>query len=61
MAQYKATNSKQSASSFRGTWRNQGLDVMTKELVALYEETEKPTSDLEFLKHLLGAFWKNQK
>jgi hypothetical protein len=29
---------------------------MTKELVALYEETQKPTSALEFLKDHLGAF-----
>ncbi|KAL1777239.1 C-Myc-binding protein [Sigmodon hispidus] len=31
------------------------LDTLTKVLVALYEEPEKPTSALDFLKHHLGA------
>ncbi|NXM78296.1 MYCBP protein, partial [Serilophus lunatus] len=31
------------------------LDVLTKVLVALYEEPEKPSSALDFLKHQLGA------
>uniref|UniRef100_A0A8V0YT59 MYC binding protein n=1 Tax=Gallus gallus TaxID=9031 RepID=A0A8V0YT59_CHICK len=31
------------------------LDTLTKVLVALYEEPEKPSSALDFLKHHLGA------
>ena len=31
------------------------LDTLTKVLVALYEEPEKPNSALDFLKHHLGA------
>ncbi|NXF77189.1 MYCBP protein, partial [Sclerurus mexicanus] len=31
------------------------LDVLTRVLVALYEEPEKPSSALDFLKHHLGA------
>uniref|UniRef100_A0A2K5D7K1 c-Myc-binding protein n=1 Tax=Aotus nancymaae TaxID=37293 RepID=A0A2K5D7K1_AOTNA len=31
------------------------LDMLTKVLIALYEEPEKPNSALDFLKHHLGA------
>ncbi|XP_029427140.1 C-Myc-binding protein isoform X2 [Rhinatrema bivittatum] len=31
------------------------LDTLTKVLVALYEEPEKPNNALDFLKHHLGA------
>ncbi|XP_031476009.1 uncharacterized protein LOC116247811 [Nymphaea colorata] len=31
------------------------LDALTKVLVALYEENEKPVSAIEFIKHSLGG------
>ena len=54
MAHYKAANLKRE--QFRRYLEKSGvLDMLTKVLVALYEEPEKPTSALEFLKHHLGA------
>ncbi|CAO2588922.1 Ras-related GTP-binding protein C [Lemmus lemmus] len=54
MAHYKAADSKRE--QFRRYLEKSGvLDTLTKVLVALYEEPEKPTSALDFLKHHLGA------
>ncbi|XP_057236250.1 C-Myc-binding protein isoform X1 [Malurus melanocephalus] len=54
MAHYKATDSKRE--QFRQYLEKSGvLDMLTKVLVALYEEPEKPDSALDFLKHHLGA------
>ncbi|XP_012370134.1 c-Myc-binding protein-like [Octodon degus] len=54
MAHYKAANSKRE--QFRRYLEKLGvLDTLTKVLVTLYEEPEKPTSALDFLKHHLGA------
>ncbi|XP_027742485.1 C-Myc-binding protein [Empidonax traillii] len=54
MAHYKAADSKRE--QFRQYLEKSGvLDVLTKVLVALYEEPEKPNSALDFLKHHLGA------
>ncbi|XP_008837707.1 c-Myc-binding protein-like [Nannospalax galili] len=54
MAYYKAVDLKR-----KQFWRyveNSGvLDMLMKVLVALYEEPEKPTSTLDFLKHHLVA------
>uniref|UniRef100_A0A8C5XFJ9 Uncharacterized protein n=1 Tax=Microcebus murinus TaxID=30608 RepID=A0A8C5XFJ9_MICMU len=50
MAHYKAAISK------RECWEKSGaLNMLTKVLVALYEEPKKPSSAVEFLKHHLGA------
>ncbi|XP_057397886.1 c-Myc-binding protein-like [Balaenoptera acutorostrata] len=54
MAHYKAADSKRE--QFRRYLEKSGvLDTLTKVLVALYEEPEKPKSALDFLKHHLGA------
>ncbi|XP_060062158.1 C-Myc-binding protein isoform X1 [Erinaceus europaeus] len=59
MAHYKAADSKRE--QFRRYLEKSGvLDTLTKGehglvLVALYEEPEKPSSALDFLKHHLGA------
>ncbi|CAI9178726.1 unnamed protein product [Rangifer tarandus platyrhynchus] len=55
MAHYKAADSKRE--QFRRYLEKLGvLDTLTKVLVALYEEPEKPNSALDsFLKHHLGA------
>ncbi|KAM8997464.1 C-Myc-binding protein [Pezoporus wallicus] len=54
MAHYKAEDSKRE--QFRRYLEKAGvLDALTKVLVALYEEPEKPNSALDFLKHHLGA------
>ncbi|KAM7133239.1 c-Myc-binding protein-like [Molossus nigricans] len=54
MAHYKATDSK--CEQFqRYLEKSKVLDILTKVLVAFYEEPEKPNSALEFLKHHLGA------
>ncbi|NXA43536.1 MYCBP protein, partial [Eudromia elegans] len=50
----KAADSKRE--QFRRYLEKSGvLDTLTKVLVALYEEPEKPNSALDFLKHHLGA------
>ncbi|XP_069478775.1 C-Myc-binding protein [Ambystoma mexicanum] len=55
MAHYKAADSKRE--QFRRYLEKAGvLDTLTKVLVALYEEPEKPNSALDFLKqHLCAA------
>uniref|UniRef100_A0A8I5NGF0 c-Myc-binding protein n=1 Tax=Papio anubis TaxID=9555 RepID=A0A8I5NGF0_PAPAN len=54
MAYYKATDSK--CEQFqRYLEKLRVLDTLTKVLVALYKEPEKPNSALDFLKHRLGA------
>ncbi|NWS98578.1 MYCBP protein, partial [Mionectes macconnelli] len=54
MANYKAADSKWE--QFRRYLEKSGvLDMLTKMLVALHEEPEKPNSALDFLKHHLGA------
>ncbi|KAM9116327.1 C-Myc-binding protein isoform 2-T2 [Pangshura tecta] len=54
MAHYKATDSKRE--QFRRYLEKSGvLDTLTKVLVALYEEPEKPNNALDFLKHHIGA------
>ncbi|KAM6335206.1 C-Myc-binding protein [Falco naumanni] len=54
MAHCKAADSKRE--QFRRYLEKSGvLDTLTKVLVALYEEPEKPNSALDFLKHHLGA------
>nr|XP_033812078.1 C-Myc-binding protein [Geotrypetes seraphini] len=54
MAHYKAADSKRE--QFRRYLEKAGvLDTLTKVLVALYEEPEKPNNALDFLKHHLGA------
>uniref|UniRef100_A0A8D0GH18 MYC binding protein n=1 Tax=Sphenodon punctatus TaxID=8508 RepID=A0A8D0GH18_SPHPU len=54
MAHYKAADSKRE--QFRRYLEKSGvMDSLTKVLVALYEEPEKPNSALDFLKHHLGA------
>ncbi|XP_069731506.1 C-Myc-binding protein isoform X1 [Phaenicophaeus curvirostris] len=54
MAHYKGADSKRE--QFRRYLERSGvLDTLTKVLVALYEEPEKPSSALDFLKHHLGA------
>ncbi|XP_021231153.1 C-Myc-binding protein [Numida meleagris] len=54
MAHHKAADSKRE--QFRRYLEKSGvLDTLTKVLVALYEEPEKPSSALDFLKHHLGA------
>ncbi|XP_073174129.1 C-Myc-binding protein isoform X1 [Lepidochelys kempii] len=54
MAHYKAADSKRE--QFRRYLEKSGvLDTLTKVLVALYEEPEKPNSALDFLKHHIGA------
>ncbi|XP_036597074.1 c-Myc-binding protein-like [Trichosurus vulpecula] len=54
MAHYKVANSK--SEEFRRYLEKSGVpDTLTKVLVALYEEPEKPNSAPDFLKHHLGA------
>ncbi|NWT07466.1 MYCBP protein, partial [Mionectes macconnelli] len=54
MVNYKAADSKRE--QFHKYLEKSGvLDVLTKALVALHEEPEKPKSALDFLKHHLGA------
>ncbi|KAM3829480.1 C-Myc-binding protein [Vipera latastei] len=54
MANYKAADSKRE--QFRRYLEKSGvMDTLTKVLVALYEEPEKPSCALDFLKHHLGA------
>ncbi|XP_059564349.1 c-Myc-binding protein-like [Myotis daubentonii] len=54
MAHYKAANSKHE--QFQRYLEKSGvLDTLTKGLVALYEEPEKPNGALDFLKHHLGV------
>nr|XP_020656249.1 C-Myc-binding protein [Pogona vitticeps] len=51
---YKAADSKRE--QFRRYLEKSGvMDTLTKVLVALYEEPEKPNCALGFLKHHLGA------
>ncbi|XP_072836254.1 C-Myc-binding protein isoform X1 [Pogona vitticeps] len=51
---YKAADSKRE--QFRRYLEKSGvMDTLTKVLVALYEEPEKPNCALDFLKHHLGA------
>ncbi|XP_033618530.1 c-Myc-binding protein-like [Fukomys damarensis] len=53
MAHYKAATKRE---QFRRYLEKSGvLDMLTKVLVALYEEPEKPNSALDFLKHPLGV------
>ncbi|OCT94369.1 c-Myc-binding protein [Xenopus laevis] len=54
MANYKAADSKRE--QFRRYLEKAGvLDTITKVLVALYEEPEKPNNALDFLKQHMGA------
>ncbi|KAM6967374.1 C-Myc-binding protein [Aplochiton taeniatus] len=54
MAHYRASDSKRE--QFRRYLEKAGvLDSLTSVLVALYEETEKPTNALDFLKQNLGV------
>ncbi|XP_048357927.1 C-Myc-binding protein [Sphaerodactylus townsendi] len=54
MANSKAADSKRE--QFRRYLEKSGvMDSLTKVLVALYEEPEKPNCALDFLKHHLGA------
>ncbi|KAL8220405.1 PREDICTED: C-Myc-binding protein [Gekko japonicus] len=54
MANSKAADSKRE--QFRRYLEKSGvMDTLTKVLVALYEEPEKPNCALDFLKHHLGA------
>ncbi|NP_001017035.1 C-Myc-binding protein [Xenopus tropicalis] len=54
MANYKAADSKRE--QFRRYLEKAGvLDTLTKVLVALYEEPEKPNNALDFLKQHMGA------
>ncbi|XP_005988799.1 C-Myc-binding protein [Latimeria chalumnae] len=54
MAQYRAVDSKRE--QFRRYLEKAGvLDSLTKVLVALYEEPEKPNNALDFLKQHLGT------
>ena len=50
MAHYKAAHQ-----FWRYLEKSGVLDTLTKVLVVLYEEPEKPNSALDFLKHCLGA------
>lgn len=54
MTSYKPADSKRE--EFRKYLEKAGvLDALTKVLVGLYEEPEKPNNALDFLKHHLGA------
>ncbi|XP_016357461.1 C-Myc-binding protein [Sinocyclocheilus anshuiensis] len=54
MAHYRASESKRE--QFRRYLEKAGvLDSLTNVLVALYEETEKPSNALDFIKHQLGV------
>ncbi|MEE6484990.1 hypothetical protein FKM82_014125 [Ascaphus truei] len=54
MANFKAADSKRE--QFRRYLEKAGvLDTLTKVLVALYEEPEKPNNALDFLKQYMGA------
>jgi hypothetical protein len=54
MSTYKAADSKRE--EFRKYLEKAGvMDVLTKVLVGLYEEPEKPNNALDFLKQHLGA------
>lgn len=54
MSSYKAADSKRE--EFRKYLEKAGvLDALTKVLVGLYEEPEKPNNALDFLKQHLGA------
>ncbi|XP_016404304.1 C-Myc-binding protein [Sinocyclocheilus rhinocerous] len=54
MAHYRASESKRE--QFRRYLEKAGvLDSLTNVLVALYEETEKPSNALAFIKHQLGV------
>uniref|UniRef100_A0A8C1QVC5 MYC binding protein n=1 Tax=Cyprinus carpio TaxID=7962 RepID=A0A8C1QVC5_CYPCA len=54
MAHYRASESKRE--QFRRYLEKNGvLDSLTTVLVALYEETEKPSNALDFIKHQLGV------
>jgi predicted RNase H-like nuclease (RuvC/YqgF family) len=54
MSSYKAADSKRE--EFRKYLEKAGvMDVLTKVLVGLYEEPEKPNNALDFLKQHLGA------
>ncbi|KFO21653.1 c-Myc-binding protein-like [Fukomys damarensis] len=57
MAHYKAPGLKRKCEQFRRYLLAEVglLDRLTKVLVTLYEEPEKPNSALDFLKHRLGA------
>ncbi|XP_030790406.1 c-Myc-binding protein-like [Rhinopithecus roxellana] len=54
MAHYKVVDSKREQFQ-RYLGKSGVLDTLTKVLVALYEEPEKPNSALDFLKHHLEA------
>ncbi|KAK2119001.1 hypothetical protein P7K49_000387 [Saguinus oedipus] len=49
------THTETEESNTKGKEKDKVLDTLTKVLVALYEEPEKPNSALDFLKHHLGA------
>lgn len=54
MAHYKVSDSKKE--HFRRYLEKAGvIDSLTSVLVALYEQTEKPSSPLEYIKENLGA------
>eukprot|EP01135_Chromosphaera_perkinsii_P010577 Nk52_evm15s2171 gene=Nk52_evmTU15s2171 len=54
MAAYQAADSKKE--EFRKYLEKSGtIDALTKVLVGLYEEPEKPSNALDFLKQYLGA------
>ncbi|XP_013406842.1 c-Myc-binding protein-like [Lingula anatina] len=54
MTSYRAADSKRE--EFRKYLEKAGvLDALTKVLVGLYEEPEKPNNALDFLKHHLGS------
>ncbi|XP_026088111.1 C-Myc-binding protein [Carassius auratus] len=54
MAHYRAPESKRE--QFRRYLEKNGvLDTLTNVLVTLYEETEKPSNALDFIKHQLGV------
>ena len=54
MGQYKPADSKRE--EFRKYLEKSGvLDSLTKVLVALYEEPEKPSNAIDFLEHHIGS------
>ncbi|XP_064359985.1 c-Myc-binding protein-like [Dromaius novaehollandiae] len=56
MSRYKPNAADFKREQFRRYLEKSGvLDTLTRVLVALYEEPEKPNSALDFLKHRLGA------
>lgn len=58
MSTYKATDSKRE--EFRKYLERAGvMDALTKVLVSLYEETEKPNDALEYIRKNLGDITEN--